>query len=48
MTGVLNAKIQWIKYSSRSFRDRERFKVAINFHCGGLYLEPRAEKILST
>ena len=37
----LNAKIQWIKYSSRGFRNRERFKLAILFHCGGLDLEPR-------
>jgi transposase len=37
----LNAKIQWIKYSSRGFRDRERFKLAIYFHCGGLDLDPR-------
>ena len=40
-TEGLNAKIQWIKYSSRGFRDRERFKLAIYFHCGGLDLEPR-------
>lgn len=37
----LNAKIQWIKYSSRGFRNRERFKLAILFHLGGLDLEPR-------
>lgn len=36
----LNATIQWIKYSSRGFRDRERFKLAIYFHCGGLDLDP--------
>lgn len=40
-TEGLNAKIQWIKYSSHGFRDRERFKQAIYFHCGGLDLEPR-------
>jgi transposase len=38
----LNAKIQWIKYASRGFRNRERFKLAILFHLGGLDLEPRA------
>lgn len=37
----LNAKIQWIKYASRGFRNRERFKLAILFHLGGLDLEPR-------
>ena len=38
---VANVKIQWIKYSSRGFRARERFKLAIYFHCGGLGLDPR-------
>ena len=41
VTEGLNAKIQWVKYSSRGFRDRERFKLAIYFHCGGLDLDPR-------
>jgi transposase len=41
VTEGLNAKIQWIKYSSRGFRHRERFKRAIYFHCGGLDLDPR-------
>ena len=41
VTEGLNAKIQLIKYSSRGFRDRERFKTAIYFHCGGLDLDPR-------
>jgi transposase len=41
VTEGLNAKIQWIKYSSRGFRNRERFKLAIYFHCGGLDLDPR-------
>jgi transposase len=41
VTEGLNAKIQWIKYSSRGFRNRERFKLAIYFHCGGLDLNPR-------
>lgn len=40
VTEGLNAKIQWIKYASRGFRNRERFKLAILFHCGGLDLEP--------
>ena len=41
VTEGLNAKIQWIKSSSRGFRARERVKLAIRFHCGGLDLEPR-------
>lgn len=47
VTEELNTKIQWIKYSSRGFCDRERFKLAIYFHCGRLHIEPRTEKILS-
>jgi transposase len=41
VTEGLNAKIQWIKDSSRGFRDRERFMAAIYFHSGGLDLDPR-------
>jgi len=36
----LNAKIQWIKYTARGFRNRENFKTAIYFHCGALDLYP--------
>lgn len=42
VTEGLNAKIQWIRYSARGYRNREAFKMAIFFHCGGLDLEPRA------
>ena len=41
VTEGLNAKIQWIKYGARGYRNREAFKMAIYFHCGGLDLEPR-------
>ena len=41
VTEGLNAKIQWIMHSSRSFRDHEWFKLAIYLHCDGLDLEPR-------
>lgn len=41
VTEGLNAKIPWIKYSARGYRDREAFKMAIYFHGGGLDLEPR-------
>jgi len=40
VTEGLNAKIQWITYSSHGFRDRERVKRAIYCHCGGLDLNP--------
>jgi transposase len=36
----LNSKIQWIHYTARGFRNRENFKTAIYFHCGGLDLHP--------
>ncbi len=36
----INAKIQWIKYTARGFRNRERFRNAIYFHLGGLDLYP--------
>ena len=36
----LNAKIQWIKYQARGFRNEGRFERAILFHCAGLDLYP--------
>lgn len=36
----LNAKIQWVKYTARGFRNVRNFKTAIYFHCGGLDLAP--------
>jgi transposase len=36
----VNAKIQWLKYTTRGFRNRERFRNAIYFHLGGLDLYP--------
>lgn len=36
----INAVIQWVKYSARGFRNRERFRNAIYFHLGGLQLYP--------
>jgi transposase len=42
LTEGMNAKIQWIKFAARGYRNREAFKMAIMFHCGGLDLEPRA------
>jgi len=36
----INAKIQWIKYTARGFRNRLRFRTAIYFHLGGLDLYP--------
>src|SRR5437773_2748641 len=36
----LNAKIQWIKYTARGFRNKQNFINAIYFHCGSLDLAP--------
>jgi len=36
----LNAKIQWVKYTARGFRNFQNFVHAIYFHCGGLDLAP--------
>ncbi len=37
----VNSKIQSIKRTACGFRNRERFRMAIYFHCGGLDLYPR-------
>ena len=36
----INSKIKMLKVKSRGFRNSERFKTAILFHCGGLSLHP--------
>jgi transposase len=36
----INAKIQWVKYTARGFRDKQNFINAIYFHGGGLDLAP--------
>ena len=36
----INAKIQWVKYTARGFRNLRNFIYAIYFHCGGLDLAP--------
>lgn len=40
----INSRIQWIKYTSRGFRNRDRFRNAIYFHLGGLDMAPEALK----
>lgn len=40
----INSRIQWIKYTARGFRSRERFRTAIYFHLGGLDMTPEALK----
>ena len=42
---AINTKIQGVKRRSRGFRSRERFKLAILFHCGGLDLYPAGAAI---
>ena len=36
----INRKIQWIKRKACGYRNRERFRMAIYFHLGGLHLYP--------
>lgn len=36
----INAKIQWVKYTARGYRNFNNFTDAIYFHCGGLDLAP--------
>ncbi len=43
-----NAKIQRIKHQACGFRNRERFKNAIYFHCGALDLYPRTASATHT
>ena len=38
----INSRIQWIKYTARGFRNRERFRRAIHFHLGGLNMAPES------
>jgi transposase len=36
----INSKIQTVKKQAYGYRNRENFKTAIYFHCGGLDLYP--------
>lgn len=38
----INSTIQWLKYTARGYRNRERFRTAIYFHLGALDLYPDA------
>jgi transposase len=41
----LNSRIQAIRVSARGYRNRDHFKIAIYFHCGGLDLYPATHSI---
>ena len=43
MAEGINSKIQTVKLMACGYRNREHYKTAIYFHCGGLDLYPRAE-----
>lgn len=45
---AINAKIQWIKYTARGFRNRIRFRIAIYFHLGHLDLYPESLTLAAT
>lgn len=38
----INARIQWVKYTARGFRNKANLTTAIYFHCGGLDLMPKS------
>lgn len=38
----INSRIQWVKYTARGFRNRDRFRRAIYFHLGGLDMTPES------
>ena len=40
----INAKIQWVKYTARGYRNKQNFINAIYFHCGGLDMYPSPTK----
>src|ERR1017187_1565262 len=40
----INAKVQWVKYTARGFRNRQNFVHAIYFHRGGLDRAPESTK----
>jgi transposase len=40
MSESIASKIQALKKGANSFRNRDNFKLAIYFHCGGLDLYP--------
>jgi transposase len=40
---AINSKIQMVKLMACGYRNREHYKTAILFHCGGLDLDPRPE-----
>jgi transposase len=44
-TEGLNSRIQAIRVSARGYRNRQNFKTAIWFHCGGLQLYPQTHGI---
>jgi transposase len=40
-TESMNSRIHLIRHQARGYRNRENFRNAILFHCGGLDLYPR-------
>jgi len=44
MLEAKNSRIQWVKKMACGFRSRERFRMAIPFHLGGLNLMPKSLK----
>jgi transposase len=44
----MNSKIQWIKRKACGYRNRENFRNAIYFHCGGLDMYPKSVQLTHT
>lgn len=44
----MNSKIQWIKRKACGYRNRESFRNAIYFHCGGLDMYPKSMQLTHT
>ncbi len=42
--GSINARIQWVKYTARGFRNKQNFIHAIYFNCGSLEMAPLSKK----
>ena len=40
----INAKLQWVKYTARGFRNKQNFITAIYFYAGGLDMTPSPTK----
>ena len=45
---TINGQVEKVKRMASGYRNREHYKIAIYFHCGGLDLYPRAKAVTTT